>query len=108
MGEICENIYNNRLKETDTTNSSQEADISKKFPQLHIDINSKNKKTTVKIMVNGDQSQEICLSDEVVSQLSPFIEDNFANSHDSNSPLIEIDLQNLNFRIKVKFRLKLT
>lgn len=51
-------------------------------------------------MVDGDENEEICLSDEVVSQLGPFIEDNF-DSHDKNPPLIDIALQNLNLRIKV-------
>lgn len=45
LKEICGNIYNNRLKETHSDSANENAKLS----QLYIDIESKNKKTIIKV-----------------------------------------------------------
>ncbi|KAL3079011.1 hypothetical protein niasHS_014793 [Heterodera schachtii] len=62
--------------------------------RLRLEIRSEPKQTAIKLNVHG---VDICVSDEVVSQLAPFIENPAENAH---PPALELSVQKCRIEIK--------
>ncbi|KAI1732275.1 hypothetical protein Ddc_01133 [Ditylenchus destructor] len=93
---LCRDVYGdngkippnnlNGLKDTNTTKQAS--------PQLRFEILSKTLETSINVNINGT---DICLSDEVVSKLAPFVEN---NAEEEKPPSLEIALENCRIEIK--------
>ncbi|KAI1725772.1 hypothetical protein DdX_02450 [Ditylenchus destructor] len=96
LKQLCRDVYGDSGKITpNNSNGLKKTNTAKQpSPQLRFEIHSKTFETSINVNINGT---DICLSDEVVSKLAPFVQN---DTEEEKPPSLEIALENCKIEIK--------